>query len=266
MPLSGFSSDILIAQNSTGTPQSTSQQPSVEKATPSSDLWMFSTFGLGLLLVGAIVLTRIQLVKASKELKFERFKGEDLKKKLNLALDTIKKMETNPDLVYAREFNLDYLRMRMDEDVFHYVIVNQIKVKVRQIIAKILRPDTGKEATVGIANTSGKSIDEVFDVTYEIENNGKWKKGVLFRIQIKLTKLPLRPSSSIVDEIIECVEAYLCPTEDTNNWQPAIEGKVVVVKWEQKAKPTPLLVLEQSQEGVNVSFRNPSWRGNSKTQ
>lgn len=25
--------------------------------------------------------------------------------------------------------------------------------------------------------------------------------------------------------------------------------------WDQKAKPTPLLVLEQSNEGVNVTFR-----------
>lgn len=266
MPSSGFSSDILIAQNNTGKSQTSGQEASGSKVAASSDPWMFTTFAFGVLFVAVIVFTRIQVLKASKELKFERFKSEDLKKKLNLALDTIKKMETNPDLVYAREFNLDYLRMRMDEDVFHYVIVNQIKVKVRQIIAKILRPDTGKEATVGIANTSGKSIDEVFDVTYEIENNGKWKKGVLFRIQIKLTKLPLRPSSSIVDELIECVEVYLCPTEETNTWQPAIEGKVVVVKWEQAAKPTPLLVLEQSQEGVNVSFRNPSWRGNSKSQ
>jgi hypothetical protein len=28
------------------------------------------------------------------------------------------------------------------------------------------------------------------------------------------------------------------------------------MSWDQKAKPTPLLVLEQSEEGVNVSFRS----------
>lgn len=264
MPPSGFDSNTLLAQTTTAKPQASTVEPTVAKSPIAGGAWMFSTFGLGFLILAVFAFSRLQVHKIAKELKFERFKSEDYKKKLNLALDTIKKMETNPDLVYAREFNLDYLRMRMDEDVFHYVIVNQIKVKIRQIIAKILRPDTN-ESTVGIAQTNGRNIDEVFDVTYEIENNGKWKKGVLFRIQIKLTKLPLRSSSTIVDEIIECVEAYLCPSEKHGNWQPAIEGKVVVVKWEQKAKPTPLLVLEQSQEGVNVSFRNQAWRSGSKS-
>jgi hypothetical protein len=30
----------------------------------------------------------------------------------------------------------------------------------------------------------------------------------------------------------------------------------VLISWDQKAKPTPLLVLEQSEEGVNISFRS----------
>ena len=34
-----------------------------------------------------------------------------------------------------------------------------------------------------------------------------------------------------------------------------IQGRIVHIEWDQKAKPTPMLVLEQSNEGVNVTFR-----------
>ncbi|MGK7946031.1 MAG: hypothetical protein AB4058_16330 [Microcystaceae cyanobacterium] len=195
--------------------------------------------------------------KVAKALKFEEYKTRDLKKKLKLALVTIRKMEANPDLVHARGFNLDYLRMRMDEEVFHYVIVNQIKMKVTQIIGIALRPSTDK-VQAGIV-AGGRQIDEGFDVTYEVETQeGKWNKGVLFRIQIKLTKLPTQSTPVTIEQIIHCIETFLAPSADHHNWQPAIQGHVVYMSWDQKAKPTPLLVIEQSEEGVNVSMRtNP---------
>lgn len=202
--------------------------------------------------------SRWQLRKKTKALSLEEYKYKDIKKKLKLALSTIQKMETNPDLVHSRDFNLDYLRMRMDEEVFHYVIVNQIKIKVKQLITQALRPDTKRETTVGIANTSGRKVDKIFDVTYEIETNGQWRTNVLFRVQIKLTKLPLRTSSSLVDEIIVCIEYYLCPDDSQDNWTPTINGKVVVVSWDQRARPTPLLVLEQAEEG-SVILKNDQW-------
>ncbi|ACK68844.1 conserved hypothetical protein [Gloeothece citriformis PCC 7424] len=215
----------------------------------------YSTPILALILIGVIVYGKLKINQVEKAIKFEQFKNKDLKKKLKLALVTIKKMESNPDLVHSRAFNLDYLRMRMDEEVFHYVIVNQIKMKITQLIGEALRPSTDKNMA-GVVPGSRK-IDETFDVTYEVEaQNGKWNKGVLFRIQVKITKLPAQTSSATVNEIIECLEVFLSANSEHNNWQPAIHGQVVFMKWDQKAKPTPLLVLEQSEEGVNVSFRS----------
>jgi hypothetical protein len=216
---------------------------------------MYSTLVLAALLLGLLVYGKYKLDQIQKESKFEQYKIKELKKKLKLALHTIKTMETNPDLVHSRAFNLDYLRMRMDEEVFHYVIVNQIKMKISQMIGEALRPSTTKDA-VGIVQGARK-IDESFDVTYEVETQeGAWNKGVLFRIQIKLTKLPAQTSSATVNEIINCLEMFLSAHTDQDNWQPAIYGHLVVMSWDQKAKPTPLLVIEQSEEGVNVSFRS----------
>lgn len=244
--------EIVIAQ------EPTTASGEVKQGLTIDNPYTYVPMGLAGLFFVLFIYSQLQIKKKDKAIKFEQYKYKDLKKKLKLALVTIQKMETNPDLVHSRDFNLDYLRMRMDEDVFHYVIVNQIKTKVRQIITQALRPDTNKETTVGIANTSGRKVDKTFDVTYELETNGEWKTNILFRVQIKLTKLPIRTSSSIVDEIIHCVENYLCPEENNNHWTPTIHGRVVGISWDQRAKPTPLLVLEQAEEG-SVTLKNDAW-------
>lgn len=221
---------------------------------------MLTAIGLVLAMAGLAVYGKLLVDKKDKAIKFEQYKSHDLQKRLKLALKTIDKMERNPDLIHSREFNLDYLRLRMDEEVFHYAIVNQIKIRVKQLISVALRPSTSV-SQVGIANTGGRQIDELFDVTYETEAKGKRVKRVLFRVQIKLTKLPTQSTSSTIAQIIDCIEKFLSPSEDHENWQPTIQGRVVVMDWDQKAKPTPLLVLEQSGDGANVSFRtNPNKR------
>ena len=198
----------------------------------------YSLLGLVLLVLALAIYNRTLFKKKSRSLALEQLKNKELKKKLKLALVTIRKMETNPDLVYARGFNLDYLRMRMDEEVFHYVIINQTKVRISQLIGQALRPSTSKQS-VGIMQ-GGRQIDEIFDVTYEIETQeGKWNKGVLFRIQMKLSKLPTQASSVTVSQILECIEKYLSPDTDEHTWQPMIQGRLVQISWDQKPNRPP---------------------------
>src|SRR4028118_1856951 len=221
----------------------------------SGQVWMFVSIGLMLGIIGLVVYGKLQVDEMTKKLKFEQFKTSDLQKKLKLALNTIRKMETNPDLVHSREFNLDYLRMRMDEEVFHFAVVNQIKIKVKQLISVALRPPQGHQSVIGIASSTGRQVDETFDVMYETESGGKRTMRVLFRIQIVLMKLPTQATSATISQIIDCIETFLNPKEDQETWQPTIQGRIVAIRWDQKAKPTPLLVLQQSSEGVNVTLR-----------
>ncbi len=213
-------------------------------------IWMYASGGLLVALIGLVVYGKLVLVDGmNKKLKIEQYKKADLEKKLKLALKTIKQMETNPDLIHSREFNLDYLRMRMDEEVFHFAIVNQIKIKVKELISVALRPGGGNaQVAVGIAST-GRQVDETFDVVYETNSEGKLVKRVLFRIQIKLMKIPTQSTSTTIGQIIDCIETFLSPHEDHDSWQPTIQGRIVTIRWDQKAKPTPLLVLEQTNEG-----------------
>ncbi|MCT7985280.1 hypothetical protein NG796_18565 [Laspinema sp. A4] len=219
----------------------------------SDQLWMSVSGGLLLLLIASLVFHKVQLEQIKKKVKFDEFKNKELQKKLKMSLETITKMEKNPDLIHSREFNLDYLRMRMEEENFHFAVVNQIKVKVKEKISVALRPNAENRG-------AGRQVDEIFDVEYHLGDVAKSKKRVLFRIQIKLTKLPTQATSKTISQIIDCLETYLSARDDHDTWQPTIQGRVAYIHWDQKAKPTPLLVLEQSNEGVNVTFRTTTAR------
>jgi len=215
---------------------------------------MYSTLMMVLLLVGLGVYNYLMVKKLQKEKRFEEYKNRELQKKLKLALNTISKMEKNPDLIHSREFNLDYLRMRMEEEQFHFAIVNQIKIKVKEKITVALRPNQAEQGNLGMASAT-RIVDEIFDVEYNLTESPNGKKGVLFRIQIKLAKIPTQPTSVTVKQIIECMTTFMSQDAD-ENWQPTVQGRIAYMHWDQKAKPTPLLVLEQSNEGVNVTFRS----------
>jgi hypothetical protein len=228
-------------------------------ANGSGNTWMYTSWGLmaALLILG--VVSQIQFVTVRKQLKFERYKNQELQKRVKFALMTITKMERNPDLIHSRDFNLDYLRMRMEEEHFHFSIVNQLKVKVKQQISVALRPQQAEQGVVGVSSKP-RPIDQTFDVEHTAGEDSKGRKRILFRVQIKLTKLPTQPTSTIISEIIDCIENFLSPEREEQFWQPTLLGRLASMNWDQKAKPTPLLVLEQTNEGVNVTLRSSNRR------
>ncbi|PLZ90915.1 hypothetical protein [Fischerella thermalis] len=251
-----MSTSMFIVQSSGTKTKNVSQSQQAAASDPQTPPLLVATCGgLALVVIALIVYGKIQMNQLQKKLKFEKFRTQELDKKFKIALDTIRKMETNPDLINSREFNLDYLRMRMSEEVFHFAILNQIKIKVKDKISQALRPNQAQQGVVGIASSTGRQVDEIFDIEYETGTPPNITKRVLFRIQIRLMKLPTQATSATISQIIDCIENYLGPADEEDNWQPTIQGRVAYMHWDQKAKPTPLLVLEQSNEGVNVTFR-----------
>ncbi|NJN04909.1 MAG: hypothetical protein HC873_20280 [Leptolyngbyaceae cyanobacterium SL_1_1] len=241
--------DLLWAAQ-TPAPQSPAMQ--------SGQIWPMTSGGLFVLLIGLGIFSKIQHDKLQKRLQFEEYKNREMQKKVKLALSTINKMERNPDLIHSREFNLDYLRLRMAEELFHFSILNQLKVKVKQKVTVALRPRQAEQGLIGVASKP-RQVDEIFDVEYKTSEELGAKRRVLFRIQIRLAKIPTQPSSATISQIIDCIETFLSLEAD-RAWQPTIQGRIAYMHWDQKAKPTPLLVLEQSSEGVNVTFRSDARR------
>jgi hypothetical protein len=222
-------------------------------ASPTPNWWMYSTFGLSTILLILGITSYRQSRKLGEMLAQEKLRGKQLKYHVKKRGETIVKMEKNPDLINSRDFNLDYLRMRMAEEIFHFEIVNQIKSKVRDKITVVLRPKQVEQGELGIATKSGRQIDEIFDVSYKTETDQAHR--VLFRVGIQMVKLPTQPTSVTITQIIDCIETFLSPSQENDTWQPTIQGRLAYLRWDQKAKPTPLLLIEQTQEGANVSFR-----------
>ncbi len=88
-------------------------------------------------------------------------------------------------------------------------------------------------------------------------------------IQIKLAKLPTQATSATIEQLIPCIENFMSPQSDDYHWQPTIQGRLAYMYWDQKAKPTPLLVVEQANDGVNVTLRSkntiPATQGKKRT-
>jgi hypothetical protein len=248
--------DMIAQSPKPNTTNSTKvSEPAPINELPAIPILAVTSGGLALGIIALIVYGRIKINQLRKKLKFEQFRTRELEKKFKLALETIRKMETNPDLINSRDFNLDYLRMRMSEEVFHFAIINQVKVQVKERISQALRPHQAQQGIVGVASSAGRQIDETIEIEYETNNSHITTKKVLFRVQIRLMKLPTQATSATISQIIDCIENFLSPAEDNDTWQPTIQGRIAYMHWDQKAKPTPLLVLEQSNEGVNVTFR-----------
>ena len=207
---------------------------------------------LGVLLLGAIAAIAYQhwqLHKTRQQLKIEKIKTQELAKKLKLALSTIDEHERNPDLIHSREFNLDYLSMRMEEPHFCEIILAQMKVNLRQKVTPALMPTEGDSGQV-------RKVDVTFDVSYKPEHHDDTQIRVLFRINVKLSKIPLNGSQSILKDLAIGLENFVSASDANRNWQPTIQGRLAIISWDQNAKPTPLLVIEQTNEGANVLLRN----------
>jgi len=220
-----------------------------------STLPLQNTGGVSLLLVllwgaiGATAYNYWQLRRNRQQLKIERLKTNELAKKLKLALYTIEENERNPDLIHSREFNLDYLSMRMEEPNFCNIILAQIKVNLRQKVAPALMPSEEESGNV-------RKIDVIFDVSFQPEHHDDSQIRILFRIHVKLSKIPANGSQSILKDLADGLESFVVASDENRNWQPTIQGRLAVISWDQNAKPTPLLVIEQTNEGANVLMRN----------
>ncbi|UXE61445.1 MAG: hypothetical protein KA717_40010 [Woronichinia naegeliana WA131] len=211
--------------------------------------WMFSSLGLGGILIVVGLWCKLQCQKKQQALESAIARNQALQQQLDLAIEGCQRWESLPDLLYARRIGLDYIRMRMDEEVFHYIVINQIQNKVTNLISASLRPTLG-----GKVSNSNLQVDETFEIIYDIEGvEEQWHSGVLFRFQLKLSKLPIQSSSATVKQIVECIEVFLAHSIQQHRWHPSIQGSLVNLSWDENSKPIPLLCLEQSEDQPEAS-------------
>ncbi|MEB3337971.1 MAG: hypothetical protein VKJ46_10940, partial [Leptolyngbyaceae bacterium] len=77
---------------------------------------MVPTGGLFILLIVLAIKSHLIVKELERTIRIEKLKNKEIHKRLKLAAESITKMEKNPDLIHSRDFNLDYLRLRMAEE------------------------------------------------------------------------------------------------------------------------------------------------------
>jgi hypothetical protein len=148
--------------------------------------------------------------------------------------------ENRTDLKDAYTLSLDYLRMRMDEEVFHYNVMNQIRNNISEIVAVSLRTETPRAGNL--------HLDQIFNITYDFETyEGEWRSAVLFRLKVNLSQFPLQSTSSTINQLLECIKVFVSHSTQQPSWQADLQGCVINISWDESQKPVPLLCLEQGE-------------------
>ncbi|MFN5516106.1 MAG: hypothetical protein ACK5CA_15545 [Cyanobacteriota bacterium] len=227
-----FPSSPVLAQISS----ESSLAPSREE--PPSAPWLEVSFGLSGLLLVVSLWSQWRLLQARRRLRQSQDRVETLEQELQTAIPALRQRESDPDLLGARHLSLDYLRMRLDEEVFHYTVMNQIKQQVTDAINAALR-----------ATLPGKDelqVNQCFEVLHSLEvAPQRWQAVVLFRVQIKLAQLPTQSSSATIQQLLEAIEEFLNRHLQHPQWITVIQNLKVALAWDNQSRPVPLLSLDQ---------------------
>lgn len=233
---------INISSESLLTQSLTSSEPSSIAVTETEvAFWeeysLFTNTGFALILFALVLYGKNQTKKMAKAIRSEKHKNQGLQQRLQTVLQDKHKLETNPDLIHSRDWNLDYLRIRMQEDEFRQTTMAKVKIEIEKIFKKYVYNNSYK-----IDNRKPK-IDANFEILRETDISGKPAKRVLFRVKIVALQLPIQATARSIEEILNSIESSFYPTSDPT-WQPEIQGKPVFLTWDRQTKPTPLLILE----------------------
>lgn len=243
MATSPLSSPLILAE--------TVQPASVNSGTPrltteNCSPWIVGAVGLGFVLLILGVVAKIKFNQKQQAIAKLQQSNHQLQEELSTARQELEASKQNPDLSSAHSILLDYVRMRMDEEVFHYVVINQIRTGITESIGASLRRTEEIPEESRSSASPNLQIDQIFDITYDIEiAEGKWSSGVLFRLDLKLNKLPTQSSSNTVNQMLECIEVFLSHSIQHPRWTSDLQGRLITLAWDEKTKLIPLLCLEQ---------------------
>ncbi|MEB3175240.1 MAG: hypothetical protein VKN60_08680 [Cyanobacteriota bacterium] len=217
---------------------------------PPAPPWLEISFGLSGLLLILLLWNQWSLWQTRRGLRESQGRVKTLEQELQTALPTLRQRENDPDLLGARHLNLDYLRMRLDEEVFHYTVMNQIKQKLADAINEALRSTLpGKDEL---------QVNQCFEVLHALEvAHRRWQSVVLFRVQIRLAQLPTQSSSATLQQLLEAIEIFLNQDLQHPRWLTAIQNLKVALAWDDHSKPIPLLSLEQVSVKSSPAPENP---------
>jgi len=218
---------------------SPSESSTAPRSLPETTGWMYGVGCLAglLLFVGLLAHWRLRYLR--QQWQRELRQGQKWADEYRRTLAKLESWEQNPDLRSARHFTLAYLRMRLDEEIFHYTVIHQIRQQLTMLVQQALQWPTEPL-------TAALLVDATCPIYAEVEAlNGQWQREILLRLQMQLSYLPTQSSSVTVEQIITAIITFL---EETS--PPPEEDRAASLglhlHWDELAYPIPTLVVTQA--------------------
>jgi hypothetical protein len=244
-------SSVSIAQS----PSSLSVPPNAKLPGVTNDQGNFISIGhitLTVILLLTSILTGWQWLRSRRTIK--QLQGEKIKQTdtLNQALQTLNEYRQSSDLKGAKILALDYLRMRLDEEVFRYQVIHQLEEHFTALVSQVVKSTLPETPTV-----KQILLDRRIDVKCDLEGlEEKWYNCTVLRIHVQLRKLPLQSSSNTVKQMVEAVTFFLNHPQGQSEWKTPLQDQWLGLRWESSNDPLPLLNLQNSPAKTKESKAN----------
>ncbi|MEB3160016.1 MAG: hypothetical protein VKL20_01005 [Synechocystis sp.] len=221
--------------------------------------FLSSGFALTIVLLLVSILTGWQWFRSQKKIKQLQQETTKQADDLNQTLITLQEHFNSPDLKGAKILALDYLRMRLDEEVFRYQIIHQVQEQLTALISQLVK-STFPEPP----NPKQILVDRLIEIEYDLEGlEGKWYRCTVLRIHVQLRKLPLQSSSNTIKQMVEAVTLFLNNPQGQSEWKTPLQEQWLALRWESSNQPLPLLNLQNyptQQKDPSDSQRNGTIR------
>ncbi|MGA1623494.1 MAG: hypothetical protein ACO36E_12325 [Synechocystis sp.] len=172
-----------------------------------------------------------------KQLQRENAKqGENLEQTSSTLQDYLNSSALRGSKILA----LDYLRMRLDEEVFHYQIIHQVEEKLTELVGSLVKSPLPEGGT-----TKQILLDRLIEIEYDLEGlEGKWYRCTVLQIHVQLRTLPIQSSSNTIKQMLEAVTLFITHPQGKAESKMPLQEQWLKLRWESSNQPLPLLNLQ----------------------
>ena len=246
-------SSSLIAQSQSIPPDRPTSDSSVSANVDGSTIPISGLVLVAILSLGS-VLSGWRCLRSQQRIKQLQQEQATQTEKLDQTLLTLQDHLNNPDLKGAKVLALDYLRMRLDEEVFRYQIIHQVQEQLTDLITQLV-----KSSLPEFPPSKQILLDRLIEIEYDLEGlEGKWYRCTVLRIHVQLQKLPLQSSSNTIKQMVEAITFFLNHPQGQSEWKTPLQEQWLALRWESSNQPLPLLNLQNYPAKPRESTEYPS--------
>lgn len=233
-------SPFLLAQSSFSTTSSFSESQQNGNNNGADPIIPMGGLAIGIMALLSAAAMGWQFCRTQQKIKQLRHQNLEQEEKLQQTKSTLQDYLNSPDLKASKILALDYLRMRLDEEVFRYQIIHQIEDKLSRLLSQLVNAPPQD----GVASNPILQ-DCILDIEYDLEGlEEKWHKSTVLRLHVQLRKLPIQSTSNTVKQMVEAITLFANHPQGKAEWKTPLQQQWLVLRWEASNHPLPLLNVQ----------------------